>query len=449
MSHQHNPIAHLITKIQQHWRNEISADPACRVVRWLIDPAEVRLYQGFLQLETSKDGDLPEMIVAQLTAVHSADTFSAAVATTWLEAYERDKTFAGLQSIAPLFQSTNIHEYYAQPVGREKDLADLLSTFKTTYLKDRTLVLALMPVSVSSTGAFERWIRLMNETQIPDGIVLVAFIEGHNTALNRPSSSDSPIIKTVSLTLHLEESIRKIALAGDPLNPETHLRQFIFKMSTAVQRRNPNELKTTAAACINYQIRCGSMASIATAHIIYAGMLFNFKPYNEIEKILNNGLRFASRGHQSGDISCKPLMVQFYGYLAACCHLNNKGDQAICWYQQQALCASSFGLHLQAIAAWQQAAALAQNTNRRLHLQILQQAFEFSQQIPIEEIMHSDFHFIGLALYNRLQEQKEYSRADDINNRMTAIYGSDWEQKCRQKAGAGKSKEANLAAGAV
>ncbi|TDH26437.1 hypothetical protein EXU57_10090 [Segetibacter sp. 3557_3] len=444
MSQQHNPIANLITKIQQHWIKEVSSDPNSRIVQWLIDPGEVKLYHAFLQLESTRAGELPEMIVAQITPFQSADTFSAAIAATWMDAYVRDTTLAKTGNDCGNFRLPNSPEYHLQPFRREQDLLYLLKAFRQNFLPGRKLTLALLPDHISSLNAYEQWMHLVKKSCITDGITFVAFVP-RNTRNADGFPDDSPsVIKTISLSLDLEGSINKIATSGDPLNPEVHLRNHLFKMSKAVQNNSLTGLRTAGASCLSYQLRFGNMALIATAHIIFAGMLFNFKTYQDIESTLQKGLRFAKRGMQLGDQSCKPLIVQCYGHLAACNQLNNNRQDAILNYQQQASFASNCGLHLQAITAWQQAATLAKDHDHLLHLQLLEEAWDFSKQMPVAELSHSDFYAIGLALFDRMQEQKQYAAADEVGNRMTEVYGPGWEAKTRQKAEGAKSKKAQV-----
>ena len=67
MSKEHNPIARLISQIQQKWINEIGTNEEIQLVRWLIKPDQKRLYRGFLKLESTPYGSLPCVSVALLT----------------------------------------------------------------------------------------------------------------------------------------------------------------------------------------------------------------------------------------------------------------------------------------------------------------------------------------------------------------------------------------------
>lgn len=68
MSSEHNPIAALISQIQQKWNDEASPlTDDIKLFRWLIKPDEMRLFEGFLKLESSEHGSIPEVLVAMLT----------------------------------------------------------------------------------------------------------------------------------------------------------------------------------------------------------------------------------------------------------------------------------------------------------------------------------------------------------------------------------------------
>ena len=67
MLSEHNPIAELVHQIQQKWIDEASPFQNLKLVRWLIKPDEARLYEGFLKLESTEHGAIPEILVAMLT----------------------------------------------------------------------------------------------------------------------------------------------------------------------------------------------------------------------------------------------------------------------------------------------------------------------------------------------------------------------------------------------
>lgn len=50
MSLEHNPIAQLVTQIQNKWKDEVTPFPLLKLVRWLIIPEQARTLRRFLKV---------------------------------------------------------------------------------------------------------------------------------------------------------------------------------------------------------------------------------------------------------------------------------------------------------------------------------------------------------------------------------------------------------------
>ena len=67
MNTEHNPIAVLVSKVQRKWNEEVHPSNDYKLVRWIIRSEQARLYEGFLKLESSSHGSIPEVFVVLLT----------------------------------------------------------------------------------------------------------------------------------------------------------------------------------------------------------------------------------------------------------------------------------------------------------------------------------------------------------------------------------------------
>ena len=91
MNTEHNPIAVLVSKIQHKWNAEVHPSNEYKLVRWIIRPEQARLYEGFLKLESSPHGSVPETFVVMLTAFNTKKNFSRELIGHWLEQYKEEK----------------------------------------------------------------------------------------------------------------------------------------------------------------------------------------------------------------------------------------------------------------------------------------------------------------------------------------------------------------------
>ena len=90
MNNEHNPIAQLVSKIQNKWNSDVTPHGHLRLVRWLIIPSQARLYEGFLRLESTAHGSIPDMVIALLTPFKSTERHSSTIIKDWIESYRKD-----------------------------------------------------------------------------------------------------------------------------------------------------------------------------------------------------------------------------------------------------------------------------------------------------------------------------------------------------------------------
>ena len=90
MNNEHNPITQLVNKIQQKWLDEISPNDHLKLVRWLIKPDQARLYEGFLRLESTPNGSLPEVTIVLLSEFEDKEMHSQRLAKDWIENFKKD-----------------------------------------------------------------------------------------------------------------------------------------------------------------------------------------------------------------------------------------------------------------------------------------------------------------------------------------------------------------------
>src|SRR5689334_7806802 len=171
MINEHNPIAQLITKIQQHWAQEVTPFPDIKLIRILIDEQESRLYEGFLKLESSANGKLPEFFVALLTPFSSKRTYSRDLINAWLDAFERDKDVFD-QVASQGRRLTWDHRKYREEQMNEAVNADvlllqMLSTFQSALgVPNQHLTVALFHYSIGSISEFRDWVKRIVDLNI-------------------------------------------------------------------------------------------------------------------------------------------------------------------------------------------------------------------------------------------------------------------------------------------
>lgn len=439
MTNEHNPIAQLITKIQQKWAQEVTPFPELKLIRLLIDEDESQLYEGFLKLESSNQGKLPELFVALLTPFRRSGTYSRDLIKDWFEAFDRDKKiFDQLETSSHRFiwdDKRYRQAALSENIDHDNLLLEILGSFHSALnMPDRMLTIALFHYSISSILGFKDWIKGLMKLSVPKGVQFCIFdlkMQRHYDHLFY--SFDPMIAKTIMVDLDLAGAIKKVLQSGDPNNPGTRLQQYIMQMGEAVAEKNITKLNNLGNKCIADMTRSKVKSLMATAHIAYAGMLFSFKKFDDISLLLDKGVYIAEAGKKANDITCKSLLGQFYNFKASNCQLRKENKEAVDWFCKSAETSIELGQILPAISAYKNAGFLAKRHSVAKYPQILEQSFIAGKSLTKEELSVSEYSSFVLEYYNFLYQNSRYEEAEEVDLKMKQVIGDNWKSDFQEK----------------
>lgn len=439
MLSEHNPIAELIHQIQQKWIQEASPYPEVKLVRWLIKKEEARLFEGFLKLESTEHGAIPEVLVTMLTPFKSLESYSSDLITDWCKAYkDDDKTREKLlqSGRAEIWNPDSfLKDMSGKQISSDDQFLLLLSSFYASMVdKSMRLVVALFPRSIHDIKAFKKWFSVLLEKEIPAAFTFMIFDHIGEFYFDSIFEKYSETTKTIPINLDLDGAISKIAKMGNPNSPEVKFRECILEMGQALQKNNQPRLHQWGEKALLATQGSGLKSMFASAHIVYAGMLFNFKSYEQIDALLLKGLSIAKQGLLLGDESCKPLLIQFYGYIAASKQLQRRIKEAIASYEKQGDIATEYQLPGMALTPYYQAYSLCKKSAPEKYESILHKAYITGKTMQKEELQNSSFPAIAYEVMKMHQSHQKWEEAKEIENETGAILGDDWKQYAKQNS---------------
>ncbi|CAL1517079.1 hypothetical protein [Chitinophaga sp. MM2321] len=432
---EHNPIAQEINKIQQHWRKGVYNRPGLRLVRLVIKPEEARLYEGFCKLESTAHGQLEEVFVTHLTPFENEDTFSTNLIKDWLETYDGSTELLKEMEQRGAALHWDAHPYrqalaYDAQAPQDALLLQMLQTFREALpFQPRELVLALLPRQVSDTRSFASWLASLLKRGIPAGIKLLVIdhVNKDHLAINeRPFPGQ---VLSMHIPLQLENAIQKLATSGNPNDPEVQYRKCLFEMGNALKDKDLKRLHYWGQRMLDCTQRSGNKGLFATAHISYAGMLFNFKRDPKLPLLLEKGGRIARQGMQHGDPACLPLVIQFYGYQGAYAQIRKRFTEAIDWFIKQAATAQEHKFLPQAMNAWYQAAELCRRKDTSRYYTVLEQAYQGGIEMNDDEITTSVYSYLVRDYHDYAYTNKLTTVVHDINEKMKRLFGENWKEE--------------------
>ncbi|MBQ4818694.1 hypothetical protein [Aquimarina sp. MMG016] len=432
MNNEHNPIAQLVTKIQQKWIDEVSPHHHIQLVRWLIKPDQARLYEGFLRLESTPNGGLPDVPIVLLTAFEDKETHSKNLIQDWITHFKKDEKLQKDLAARNLKFNWDVTTY-EQKVDSEEDhdilLLEMLNAFQKTMPNPQLpLALSLYPYSIAETRSYEKWIHHMIELGLPDKVRIMFFDYVEERHFDQLIKTHSDIAKTLAVPLDLHGAINKIAAAGDPNDPEVQFRQCMIEMSKSVTKKNLNRLHLWGKKGLLVTQKSGSKSAFATAHVVYAGMLFSFKEYKAIEELLQKGMAIAKQGLLTGDETCKPIIIQNYGFQASCKQLQKEKEVAADLFCKQADVAIEYGLGPQALSAWWLGYNVIKKRDRKRYQDIVTKSYQYGTTLAPEMIKSTCMAYIAADYYNFCEKERKQDECDATHTFMSEVEGTEWRE---------------------
>ena len=440
MTSEHNPIAELIHQIQMKWIREVSGRDELKLVRWLIKPEEARLYEGFLKLESTEHGSIPEVLVAMLAPFEDKESYSIDLMSDWIKAYKEDaKTHEKLKAKDKTINWDN-SSFLTGGAGPAEcnhgQLLTMLSSFRLAATDNKVpLVVALFPHSISDMEDFRMWLIDLVKTEIPVGISFLIFDHVGQNYFQGVFKKFPEITKSLHLNLDLDGAIGKIAKMGNPNSPEVKLRECILEMGKCVQNKDRGGLDKWGEKALQVTQRSNSKSMYASAHIIYAGMLFNFKAFEQLDTLLSNGLTIVNQGLKSEPEACIALIIQYYGFLAASKQHQKRLKEAIPLYEKQGDTAVTYQMAGMSLTPYQQAYTLSKKYLPERYEELLKKAYNVGKQMHKDEQKNSSFPSIALD-YLEFLESRKHHEATVTSDELNSLFGAGWKTQAKKPGSA-------------
>ncbi|WP_299888208.1 hypothetical protein [uncultured Lacinutrix sp.] len=448
MSNEHNPIAQLISKLQLKWTNEVSPHENINLARWIIKPEQARLYEGFLKLESSEHGSIPDMLLVFLTPFNNIESHSKSLITDWIKTYRENAELIEQYKKENTTFNWDIDSFEKRITNDTNAnnllLVDMLSSFQKELEDKKPLTLALFPYTIEDTKAYSKWINSILKLGLPLNVRFMIFDHANERHFDILCNKHEAVSKSLSVPLDLEGAINKIASSGNPNDPEVQFRQCIIKMSKSVKNKDLNDLKKWGEKGLEVTQKTGEKGSFSSAHIIYASMLFNFKEYELIDDLLAKGLALAKQGAKAEDPACKTLLVQYYGFQASSKQFQKKYEDASNLFCKQADIATNIGLPQQSLNAWWMASNAIKKRDKARFKAIVEKAYKNGISLDKDTLKSTTMSFIAADYYNILEKEHNDNDCKKIDDFMLELDGKDWRSNVELQRKAMEKKKFSL-----
>lgn len=449
MSNEHNPIALLINKLQDKWNTEVAPNEHIKLARWIIKPNQHKLYEGFLKLESTQHGSIPDMLLVLLPAFTSEEEHSKVLIKEWIAAYQKEQELIKQYSQqASTTFNWNVDAFEKKISDNSNAntllLLEMLQNFQKALQNNQPFTLALFPYSVDDTKAYSKWLHSVLKHDIPEHVKIMIFDHEEERYFDTICDKYEDHSISLSVPLDLQGAINKLASQGNPNDPEVQFRQCIIKMSKAVENNNRKEVDKWGEKGLEITQKTGSKSMFSTAHIIYASMLFNFKDFEKVDSLLHKGLALAKQGLQAEDDTCKALIIQYYGFQASSQQLQKKYEEATNLFCKQADTASEIGYPQQSLNAWWMAYNAIKKRDKDRYKSIVKKAYTNGITLDKDTLKSTSMSFIAADYYNILEKERQDEDCQNVHSFMEELEGKQWREQVEEQRKAMEKKRFSI-----
>lgn len=427
-SNEHNPIAIRINKIARLWADTREKKPKGKFFQLICNQEDFILVNGFIQIEASEHGKSMDSFLMFSVDFENENQFLSDFINEWLTSFERDlekhpdwhwEGFEKLKEDFLLLPSNNSDTL--------KDfLIELLISFKKfESKKENLIVIGLVPKKVADYPKFNTFLKKII-VLIPDdyGILAIDF-KGKEKHTQLLSDLDLLGAEIVIPDQNMAGSYKELATQGNPNDPQVKFRKCLFEMGESAAKSNKEQVHYWGKKMLNITQSTGDRSFWASAHLMYAGFLFQFKNDSNIIKLLDKGIRISETEYKKNTQLAGTLM-QLYSYKASYYSIVGKKDEAIQNFMRQAEIAEEMEMIEQMILANIYALLVIKNENGNLYKKIIEKSFQKGYPLSDELLKVINFAFITERYLDQNASEITLSEKIQIEDRMKSIYGNNW-----------------------
>jgi len=219
---------------------------------------------------------------------------------------------------------------------------------------------------------------------------------------------------------------------GNPNDPQVAFRKCMVKMGEAASKGKQDQLNKWGEKGLHITKQTSNLPFWASAHLIYVGYLFGFKDTERILHLLDKGIQIGQKEPENKDLI--GVLLQLYSYKAAYYSFINQKENALEWFIKQAELAKDSEENSIAITAYKNALLLAEQKKMMDQVQdIIPVAFAQGYAIEDAILKTTEFSYTASHYVKILREEEQTNpikkELEEINTRMTLLFGNTWEEQ--------------------
>lgn len=434
-NNEHNPIAIRISNIQDLWIENREKFPDARIYCLVCEPSDYQLVEGFIRLEASEHGRTSDIIVGFKADYDGQTDFYKFLVKEWIRSFAADaeknsdwnwKDFSSFQSEAMSIDSLSREEL-------ENLYIRLVTSFKEFIGNDNLLGITLFISRIGDAVSLNETIQSIAQ-RLPAGIALILIDYKKREVYETLLSEMKDRICLIDIpNQNIAGAYKEIATQGNPQDPNVKYRKCLFELGEAASKGNRDEAKKIGHELIKLSREIGGTAFMASSYLIFGGFMIRFhQEAGFCHDLFDKGIALVlPKYHEERD--CAQILLQLYNYKGTVDSYNKDIGSAIKQFMTAVKTAKELNMRTETVNEYNYALLMALKKDRLTYEPILNEAFEYGYSFSDEELRIINLSFIASTYLDKTYGL-DSSQRDEIEKRMSGLYGDDWQLSTRELA---------------
>jgi len=418
-----NAVEKRLDVLEDLW-NGFAQNPAPRLCRWLVTPAESRMIEAFVEFQNEESSDVPDFFIRFNEPFESPDRYGFVL---------RDALASKYEEVRPRLNEEGIETNWQCPTavpneGDQVAFLRALSSFRAEIgPTSELLVAALLPTRIEDSGAWQAWIQKLLRANTPSGIRYLVTDSVDGQALAKLAEKETALVQTIRPELNMPAAYLELARGDGRLHPGVLFRLNFLALTQAASGGDMAKLKELAAAATGVAQKEGwktmesvvqmTMASACLAASDVAGALAAYKAAGAT----------ANQAAQNGDPAAPKVILHAKLAEGSALLSASQYRNAASVYEEAAGMATQLNDPFLTMESWRMAAYCHEgDKNVEKSWRCGNLALDAAEKIKAEDRSKSPLPHVGRGML-RVVGRGNRELNEHVHRRMTDLLGREWK----------------------
>ena len=427
-----NAVERRLELLYAQW-TEFAQEPEARLLRWVVEPDEVRMVEAFLEKEGDERGECPDLFLRMEAPFDEPERYGYALREALVGMEEESR--AGLEE-------EGLSGWECPPVKEgETDVEAFLAACDSLRSQYESLcehlVLVLVPARGTDASAWLKWLwRAVEKAESPH--VRLVVLDDARTLLLAPLAEALPErVVTIPAKLEMGRALEELSQAAGHLDtPGGKFRELFVRMGNAATLGDVGKVERLGAQAVAVAAGAGLHSLSVAAHFVVGGALLSAGRAQEACEHYRQAEAAAGESEAKGEPQGAQLRLKSRMAQGAARVTAQEYPEAAKLYEETAPLASELNDARMELECWRMASwcrEVAKEVERAwAHGQ---RAWEVGRAMDAQTRETSTLPYVGEALVRLSHERQGEQAARAMESEVESLLGEDWRPEAPAEGG--------------